>query len=620
MSRRADRLSGPGAGRRQADDGFTLVEVIVALGILMTLLVAVLPQLVGGIRATDRARQVTQAKTLVAAELERMRNLPFQVQPNAGQYVDLFDRYFQDRTPPATAIAGTPGCLDADGRHRVPTPASTGYVDSAARCPWELPAPFYRVVRTADGHEEKGIEPDPDLEGFVVVVDTQFVNASTPPAVAAPAAAYDTKVDGKDLPATAQVRVRVTVLLDRPSDRAPVSTTTQIARSYQTTTRARAAADATALEAGTTLADGTAVSVSGGLIDLDASLVASSRVDMSAAGLTASAGTGESGGTARTGGTAPPDTALGFGTLAGGQLTTAGCQLVCWGGGQPFGAWQPTTSNGLPGIGTSTSPVEVSLKTPSATGGFALRMGVGAGAALLPDRGLANPVVRLRSGDFASGVSSSCTVSSADGNLRLHAGGWAYTTAAPGADACATARTAEVAVLPLGTPASPFEGRSEHPLVLVRLLNASARCQVDGTSHAPTISRDFGVQVSYWNGSAYVPLRAGDGGSTAPTVFTPDNGGQLPDPSTLDVGPRKLSLWIESWSVARPGAGIETTQRAGLARVEIPSIVNILTKPLRQQVTDGIPEVDGGGLPVTDDRSTLAMSIGSLACTAEDRR
>lgn len=606
--------------RERTDGGFTLVEVIVALGILMTLLVAVLPQLVGGIKATDRARQVTQAKTLAAAELELMRNLPFQVQPNAGQYVDLFDRYFQDRTPPATAMPGAPDCLDAEGRHRVPNAASTGYVDTAARCPWELPPPFYRVVRTAAGYEPKGIEPDPDLAGFVVVVDTQFVNASTPPAVAAPAATYDTKSDGRDLPATAQVRVRVTVLLDRPSDRAPVTTTTQIARSYQTTTRARAAADATALEAGTTLSDGTAISVSGGLIDLDASLVASSRVDMSAAGLTASAGTGESGGTARTGGTAPPDTALGFGTLGAGQLTSAGCQLVCWGGGEPFGTWQPTTSNGLPGIGSNTSPVEVSLKTPSASEGYALRMGVGTDAVFLPDRGLANPVVRLRSGDFASGIGVDCSVSSANGNLRLHAGGWATTTAAPGVDACATARTAEVAVLPLGSPGNLFEDRSEQPLVLIRLFNASARCQVDGTSHTPTINRDFGVQVSYWNGSAYVPLRAGDGGPTAPTVFTPDNGGQLPDPGTLDVGPRKLSLWIESWSVARPGSGIETTQKAGLARVEIPSIVNILTAPLRQQITDGTPDVDAAGDPVVDERSTLALNVGSLACTAEDRR
>lgn len=613
MSRRAE----PRAGHR--DGGFTLVEVIVALGILMTLLVAVLPQLVGGIRATDRARQVTQAKTLVGSELERMRNLPFQVQPNAGQYVDLFDRYFQDLLAPDTAPAGAPTCQDADGRHLPPAVTATGYVDGASRCPWEPQSgPFYRVVRTAAGHAPKGIEPDPDLAGFVVVVDTQFVTASTPPVAAPPKTAYDTKTDGRDALATAQVLVRVTVLLDRPTDRAPISTTTQIARSYQTTTRARAAADATAFTAGTTLADGTAVSASGGLIDLDASLVASSRVEMSAAGLTASAGTGESGGTARTSGTAPPDTVLGFGSTAAGQLTSAGCALVCWGGGQPFGTWQPTTTDGLPGIGSSTSPVEVSLKTPSATEGFALRMGMGSGAVFLPDRGLANPVLRLRSGDFSSGVAPDCTVASTGSGLRLHAGGWARTTAAPGVDACATARTAEVAVLPLGTSPNPFLGASERPLVLVRLLRSSARCQVSGAAHSPTISADFGVQVSYWsgNGTTYVPLTAGDG----TTVFTPSNGGQLPDPATLDVGPLKLSTWIDSWSVARPGTGIETTTKAGLARIEIPAVVSILTKPLRQEVVGGVPQTDGAGDPVVDERSTFALSVGSLSCTAEDRR
>lgn len=614
MSPRADQTAG--RRHRHDDAGFTLVEVVVALGILMTLLVAVLPQLVGGIRATDRARQVTQAKTLAAAELERMRNLPFQVQPNAGQYVDLFDRYFQDRAAPSSPLPGGGTCRNDAGQHDPPSAAATGFVSTDARCPWELPGEFYRVVRTVAGHEPKGIEPDTDLTGFVVVVNTQFVNAATPPVVAPPRTAYDTKVDGKDLPATAQVRVRVTVLLDRPSERDPISTTTQIARSYQTSTRARAAIEATALEAGTTLADGTAVSAGGGLIDLDASLVASSRVDMSAAGVTASAGTGENGGTARTSGTAPPDTTLDFGSLAAGQLTSAGCDLVCWGGGQPFGTWAPTTANGLPGIGTSSSPVEVSLKTPSAAEGFALRMGAGDGAVFLPDRGLANPVLRLRSGDFGSGVAAGCSVSSTNGNLRLHAGGWAYTTSGPGVDACATARTAEVALLPLGTPGAPFEGGSERPLVLIRLLTSAVRCQLAGAAHAPSVSSDFGVQVSYWDGAAYVPLRAADGSTT----FTPSNGGQLPLPSSLEVGPRPLSTWIDSWSVARPGVGIETTQKAGLARVEIPAVVSILTKPLRQLVTGGEPQVAPDGTPVEDERSTFALSVGSLSCTAEDRR
>lgn len=600
----------PSSERR--DDGFTLVELVVAFGILMTLVVALLPQLLGGIQATDRSRVVTQAKALVTSELERMRNLPFHVEPNAGQYVDLFDRYYQDSTAPAAPVAAS-ACL-VEGRHVAPPAASAGYVTGSARCAWEPQPPFYRVVRTADGYAAKGIAPDPDLAGYVVVVATQFVDAGTPPVVQPARPGYDTRTVGRDAPATSQVRVTVTVLPSTPSTRRPVTSTTQIARSYQTTTRVRAAAASTALQAGTTTTDDTAVSVSGALTDLEASLVAGSRVEVAAAGLSASLGTGESGATTRASAVAPPDSAVPFSPSPGGQLTAAGCALVCWGGSRHSpGTWTPTTASGLPGIGTPDSPVEVALEAPSDPGDRALEVGAGPGAAYLRDLEVAQPLLRLRSGDFSPGIGSTCSVDSSGSGLRLSSGGWARTTALPtgGADACATARTAEVAVLPAGP--------SARPLVTVRLLSATARCQVTGTAHAASAALSFAVEVAYWDGTAYVPVRP-DPADPGTDVFTESNGGQLPSPSTLMVGDRPLSTWIDSWSVARPGAGIVTTAAAGTARVEVPAVVNILTEPLRQRVVDGAGVVDEDGAEVVDERSTLAVTVGSLSCAAEDRR
>ena len=596
-------MSRPAEAERDA--GFSLVEVVVAIGIVMTLLVAVLPQMIGGIRANDIARSNTQAKTLVSSELERMRNLPFQVQPNAGQYVDLFDRYFQDTTAPTTQIASAPTCRSG-GRWVPPAPSSSGYVSTSARCPYEPPTgAFYRVVRTTAGLPSKGISPDPDLTGFVLVIATQFLDAATPPLPRTPQADYNTKTVGKDTPVTGQVGITVTVLPDRPTSQRPVTSYTQISRTYQTTTRVRATSDSVALEAGTMLpgptsAEGNRLSVSGGLVHLDSSLVAASRVEVSAAGTTASAATGENDGTMRTSQTAPPDSAVTWSDTGSGQLTTAGCDLVCWGGGATSGTWTPTTANGLPGIGSPSNPLEVALKTPSAGGGYALRMGSGQGALFRPALGLSNPILRLRSSDFTFGISDTCTVTDAGSGLRLSGGGWAQTTAS-GADACSTARTAEVAVLP--------KDGDGNPLVKIRLRAASARCRV--TSGTPSTAVDFLVDVSYWDGGTYRPVG----------TYTEEGTSDLPDPSTLSVGGLPLSTWIDSWSVARVGHGINRVAAGRVARAEIPAVVSILTQPLRNQANaDGTVRLDADGDPIQDGLSTMAVTVGSVSCSAEDRR
>ena len=585
------------------DEGFSLVEVVVAIGIVVTLMVAVLPQLISGIRANDVARVGSQGKTLAASELERLRNLPFQVQPNAGQYVDLFDRYFQDLTAPGAA----PACKDGD-RWVPPAKESTGYVSGSARCSYEpASGPFYRVVRRVGGYAAKGIAADPDLAGFVVVVNTQFLDAQTPPQPKSPVTGYDTKTVGKDQPASGQVGLTVTVLADRPSTTRPVTTYTQVSRSYQTTTRVRATSDSVAMEASTMLpgpseTEGNAVAVSSGLVNLDASLVAGSRVEVSAAGVTSSAATGENGGATRTALTAPPDSAPTWSSNSGGQLTAAGCELVCWGGGDRTSTWTPTTTDGLPGIGSPTTPLEVALKTPSTGEGYALRMGAGTGALFRPGLGLSNPLLRLRSADFGFGIGAGCSVTDSGNGLRIAGGGWARTTAT-GAQACSTARTAEIAVLPRGT--------GDNPLVKVKLAGAAARCEVDGT--ALTATAAFDLRLQYWNGSGYSPVGAG--------TFTASGDTALPDPSTLMVGGTPLSTWIESWSVARVSSGITKVAAGRTTRVSVPAVFNLVTVPLRHRVaSDGTPVLDGSGNRVVDPLSTLSLTVGSVGCTAEDRR
>ena len=44
------------------DDGFSLIEVIVALGLFLLVMTAVLPLMIGGLRGAARAGQVTEEK------------------------------------------------------------------------------------------------------------------------------------------------------------------------------------------------------------------------------------------------------------------------------------------------------------------------------------------------------------------------------------------------------------------------------------------------------------------------------------------------------------------------------------------------------------------------------
>ena len=119
-----------------------------ALGILMVVMSAVLPQIIVGIRGAAVADSMTAAKGIVEAQMEKMRNLPWHVAPSAELRIDVLDRYFPNLTAPSnTSFA----CLEADGSVRVPATTRTGYVSGTTRCAYEpLNGPFYRTVELVD--------------------------------------------------------------------------------------------------------------------------------------------------------------------------------------------------------------------------------------------------------------------------------------------------------------------------------------------------------------------------------------------------------------------------------------------------------------------------------------
>ncbi len=75
----------------RASDGFSLVEVLVATGILVTVAAAVPQLFTAATRANAQAGAVTWATTLAAQKLEELRSRP-DLEAVVGESVDFLDQ------------------------------------------------------------------------------------------------------------------------------------------------------------------------------------------------------------------------------------------------------------------------------------------------------------------------------------------------------------------------------------------------------------------------------------------------------------------------------------------------------------------------------------------------
>lgn len=577
------------------DGGFSLIEVIVALGILAIVSTALLPQLIIGIQSTGTARVVSQSKGVAQAELERMRNLPFHITPDAGDFRDVLDYYYRSRSGPGT----TPGCTDGSGAFATPSTGWSGYVaDGGTRCSYEpASGAFYRTVRV--------VPATSGSTSFVLVVDAQFLSGATPPVPVSPAAGYDTQTTAGARPASAQLGATVTVLYRDRATLKPTTTTTQIFDQPTRTSRIRADGGATALEVGSVTTANGPVSLSVGLLNLAGSLSYASTASLNLSGVSAGLATGEtSSGTSRTV-SAPPTSAAAVDSLPPGVLGGSGCQVACWGGTRlerPVVA----AAQGLPTIGSPASPAQALLLDVSNLG---VSFGTGSSADYRPGLDLAAPLVRLSGGaaTHASGVAAGCAPGSGGASAFVSASGYLTTTgdAAPdptAVESCVVARTASIALFPTSFAPSG--------VVQVELRRAVARCRVQGAAHAATTASDYDAVVRYWDGSGY---------QVAATV-TPASG---PDPldavplTTAVGGGHTLGDYIASWSSLTP-AEVAASAVPGRAEVKIPGVVTIASQPVRTG-TERLDPTDSAS-PLVDPTSTVSLTAGALSCRAEDSR
>lgn len=572
------------------DTGFSLVEVVVAIGLLMIVMVALLPQLVFGISATGTARLVTQAKGVAQGELERMRSLPYHISPEAGDFRDVLDTYYRNVTPATAAVT----CLTS-GQYTLPDPDTwTGFVPAgSARCDYEPEAgiAFYRRVTHV-----AATASDP---GFTVVVATRFLSGATPPQPVNPPSGYNSQSITGARPAVSQIGVNVAVLYrDRTTVRA-ATTYTQISERPVPTLQIRAEARGTAVEVGSqTTTDGTA-SLSAGLLNLAGSLTYASTVKANLAGTSAGLSTGIQGSGASRYVTAPPTSTVGVVGAGAGSLTSTGCDVACWGSTR-LDVPSVSAADGLLEAGTRTEPMQ-SLLTD--TGHFGISFNNSPPAQYRPELSLAPPLLRLHpdASPAPSGISAGCVPGGVATPAYVAAGGYLRTTAVTDpavpstVESCAVARTSSVSLFP-----TEFAPKG---LVVVELSGVKAQCTVAGPTHIATTAVDYTAVVKYWNGSTYTTLPTVRPGLSADPL-------EAVDLTLTSVGGgRVLGDYIASWS-ALLDSEIARTSANGVAELKLPGVITIGTQPTRRP---------GVALEL-DPTSAVSVTIGAVGCLAEDRR
>ena len=256
-----------------------------------------------------------------------------------------------------------------------------------------------------------------------------------------------------------------------------------------------------------------------------------------------------------------------------------------------------TATDGLPNVGTVGTPMQARL-TGADGSGRVISFDNGQPASYRAGLSLPGPLVRLDpdASLTSEGVTSTCTPSA--GGLTAYARSLGFlrtTETSPVVEACAISSAAWVSLFPTGY--------APRGVLRVRLVTASAHCQVSGVTHvATTPAVDYQVEVSRWIGP-------GDDAYASVATITPADDGDLPDPATLEVGANHtLADYVDSWSAITPDA-YEVTASGGVSAVQVPGAFTLTSQPVRTGDVDGV-----------DPSSAVSFTVGEIGCFAEDAR
>jgi prepilin-type N-terminal cleavage/methylation domain-containing protein len=164
----------------KAPDGFSLVEILVAMAVFLVVSAGVTSMMLVGIRSTADARLTTMGKEAAQQEMEAIRArtfyVPYSSDPDVGSTgdVDVLDRYF-----PNTNIAASIDSWGWEG----------WYTESAGDA-------YYTVV-----------SPE-DTNSVVLTVEARFIDYYGN--VITPVVSYDSNVNGADTPPSDLLAISVT--------------------------------------------------------------------------------------------------------------------------------------------------------------------------------------------------------------------------------------------------------------------------------------------------------------------------------------------------------------------------------------------------------------------------
>ena len=510
--------------RSASDEGFTLAEVITALMIFGVVAAALIPMLISATRLATIAKLSTQAKQLAVERVEAMRNLPYYVAFDNGQYRDILDVYFRD--------------LQAAGALEVNDPCTARAYIAASYT--------YRCT----------INPITGFAKFRQVIEVTFLTSER--VVVVPRATYNARLSNMDIPVSGLLGVKVTTSWDAPGGAKSSILRTEIANVAPAERQVVSAAGATALKVASSLSSGQVVQLQAGMFNANGALSTAASAAHTTVGAQASYRSGNSVEGASVSASAPADESPANATAGTKQLNPLSCFPVCFGDSSVVGNVQAKVSGGVPIVSLSTSKAEGRLLRSDLgdQGGASYSNAtlVEQDSALMLDTG--RPMVF-----FADGSA---------GDVTAMGSGYLSATRNPNTvRAYAYAETRRLRILPTSF--------ASDGLVRVRLDRASVDCS--NTAGVGTVAADWQVTVSWYSNGSYVQqvLTPSSAGLPDPSTIEviSDN------PLTIGVDEhRTLDFWIESWSAMSSGSSVvEST--GTLARGSLPAAFSVTTKPTR---------------------------------------
>jgi prepilin-type N-terminal cleavage/methylation domain-containing protein len=575
--------------RRQDEEGFTLVEVLVALLLLGLVAAAILPLLVlSGTKAVE-TRMQTRAKNLAQERIEAIRQLPFQVDYQNGPFIDLLDNYYPNRT----AAAGTAaGWVPETGTNRIAGEPTVGS--------------YYRVrVESLTGQP-----------GFRQVVATQFLGFNRTPVPDARFASYRHDVPGLDGAPSTLLGITVLTYWTPPGQPEQVfSTFTQVGDGGGAQGLVTEQASATLLRLESAMGDGAAITSEALSVTADGRLSDGSVSSVRAIGGKATR-TGTADLFASSAEAMDPPTCTGSGCpdpqpdALNGSAVSAGSPC----GYAGFGRTKGTGVTSTAAEGRPRTPATVgSSRTPAAmtTATLLRESGHSCGAAYFDNISIIDAALgttdassQLLLAQSVPSVLIAGDTSTSGNTVVASADVWTNSTSEDAADRFVVAgaslsmplNTNSIRVLP--TQFAP-EG-----VLKVRLVNASITC--DSSVSDPV--GNYTVSVAYWNGSGYVDLVTG-----SPTL-TPIS-------------------WSSTSAFTDPYASVNLVTKVvdsatGKTLADYLTGPPVLATAMSEGSTNGVASIADAVLSlttastrgVTDPASSIGIKVGKLSCAAVDER